>query len=50
VPFEKRGSYICLLSESNGPNLLDEPLKDFIVKHVCPLGPCKPRAFGDHDR
>jgi hypothetical protein len=20
----KRGSYICLLSESNGPNLLDE--------------------------
>ena len=25
------GSYICLLSESNGPNLLDEPLKDFIV-------------------
>ena len=26
-----RGSYICLPSESNGPNLLDEPLKCFIV-------------------
>ena len=25
------GSYIYLLSESNGPNLLDEPLKGFIV-------------------
>jgi hypothetical protein len=25
------GLYICLPSESNGPNLLDEPLKDFIV-------------------
>jgi hypothetical protein len=25
------GLYICLLSESNGPNLLDEPLKYFIV-------------------
>ena len=25
------GSYICLTSESNGPNLLDEPLKGFIV-------------------
>ena len=25
------GSYICLLSESNGPNLLDESLKGFIV-------------------
>ena len=25
------GLYICLLSESNGPNLLDEPLKGFIV-------------------
>jgi hypothetical protein len=45
----KRGSYICLPSESNGSNLLDEPLKGFIVKLVCPLGPCKPRAFGDHD-
>jgi hypothetical protein len=28
---KKGGSYICLPSESNGPNLLDEPLKDFIV-------------------
>ena len=26
-----RGFLICLLSESNGPNLLDEPLKGFIV-------------------
>ena len=25
------GLYICLSSESNGPNLLDEPLKGFIV-------------------
>ena len=25
------GSYICLPSESNGPNLLDESLKGFIV-------------------
>ena len=25
------GFYICLPSESNGPNLLDEPLKGFIV-------------------
>ena len=30
VPFD-RGSYICLPSESNGPNLLDEPLNGFIV-------------------
>jgi hypothetical protein len=26
----KRGSYIYLPSESNGPNLLDELLNDFI--------------------
>ena len=26
-----KGAYICLPSESNGPNLLDEPLKGFIV-------------------
>jgi hypothetical protein len=26
----KRGSYICLPSESNGPNLLDELLNSFI--------------------
>ena len=25
------GSYICLSNKSNGPNLLDEPLKGFIV-------------------
>ena len=29
------GSNICLPSESNGPNLLDEPLKDFIVNPAC---------------
>jgi hypothetical protein len=46
VPFKKEGSYICLPSESNDANLLDEPLKGFIVKPVYPLGPCKPRAFG----
>jgi hypothetical protein len=49
VPFEKGGSYICLPSESNGPNLLDESLKGFIVKPVYPLGSYKPRTFGDHD-
>jgi len=26
-----RGLYICLLSESNGPNMLDKPLKGFIA-------------------
>ena len=31
VPFDRGGSYIYLPSESNGPNLLDEPLKGFIV-------------------
>ena len=30
-----RGSYICLPSESNGPNMLDEPLKGFIVTPTC---------------
>jgi hypothetical protein len=30
VPYG-RGLYIYLPSESSGPNLLDEPLKDFIV-------------------
>ena len=29
------GSYVCLPSESNGPNLLDEPLKRFIVIPAC---------------
>jgi len=28
------GLYICIPSESNGPNLLDEPLKGFIVNYV----------------
>jgi hypothetical protein len=27
---KRGGSYICLPSESNGPNLLDELLNDFI--------------------
>jgi len=27
----KGGSYICLPRNPNGPNLLDEPLKDYIV-------------------
>ena len=31
VPLDRGGSYICLPSESNGPNFLDEPLKGFIV-------------------
>ena len=30
-----RSFYICLSSESNGHNLLDEPLKGFIVTPVC---------------
>ena len=29
------GSYNCLPSESNGPNLLDESLKGFIVNLAC---------------
>jgi hypothetical protein len=41
VPFE-RGSYICLPSESNGPNLLDELLNDFymvlsVLKLITPM-------------
>ena len=28
---QEGGLYICLSSESNGPNLLDEPMKGFIV-------------------
>ena len=31
VSFDRGGSYIYLPSESNGPNLLDEPLKGFVV-------------------
>ena len=34
------GSYICLPSESNGPNLLDKPLKGFIVNPVCSPWKC----------
>ena len=33
-----RGLYICLPSESNGPNLLDESLKGFIVTMSAHLG------------
>ena len=39
VTFEG-GSYICLPSESNGPNLLDELLKGFIVTPVCSPWKC----------
>ena len=35
-----RGSYICLPSESNGPNLLDEHLKGFIVNPACTPQKC----------
>ena len=31
---QEGGLYICLPSKSNGPNLLDEPLKGFIVNPV----------------
>jgi hypothetical protein len=41
--------YIRRLQKPSGPNLLDKPWKDFIVKPVCPLRPCKPRVYGDHD-
>ena len=34
------GSYICLPSESNGPNLLDDPLKGFIVTPACSPWKC----------
>ena len=34
------GSYNCLPSESNGPNLLDEPLKGFIVTPACSPWKC----------
>ena len=34
------GSYICLPSESNGHNLLDEPLKGFIVNPACSPWKC----------
>ena len=39
VPFD-RGSYICLPSESNGPNLVDEPLKGFMVNPACSPQKC----------
>ena len=40
VPFDKGGSYIYLPSESNGPNLLDELLKGFIVNPACSPWKC----------
>ena len=44
------GLYICLPSESNSPNLLDEPLKGFIVIPTCSpwkcFGSCKPEHMG----
>ena len=39
VPFN-RGSYTYLPSESNDPNLLDEPLKGFIVTPACSPWKC----------
>jgi hypothetical protein len=32
------GLYICRAQKPSGPNLLDEPWKDFIVKLNCPIG------------
>jgi hypothetical protein len=43
----KRGSYICLASESNGPNLLDEFLNDFIWFSM--FWVLQIHAFGSHD-
>ena len=40
MPFDREGSYIYLPSESNGPNLLDEPLKGFIVNPACSSWKC----------
>ena len=34
------GFYICLPSKSNGPNLLDESLKGFIVISACSPWEC----------
>jgi hypothetical protein len=47
VPFEKGGSYICLPSESNGPNLLDELLNDFIWFSM--FWALQTHAFRKHD-
>jgi hypothetical protein len=43
----KRGSYICLPSESNGPNLLDELLNSFIWSLM--FWALQTHAFGNHD-
>ena len=37
---QEGGLYICLPSESNGPNMLDEPLKGFIVTPTCSPWKC----------
>jgi hypothetical protein len=42
----KRGSYICLLSESNDPNLLDELLNGFIWFSM--FWALQTHAFGSH--
>jgi hypothetical protein len=41
------GVYICLLSESNNPNLLDELLNDFIWFSM--FWVLQTHAFGSHD-
>jgi hypothetical protein len=48
VPYG-RGALHLQATKPSGPNLLDEPWKDFIVKHICLLRPCKPWAYGDYD-
>ena len=40
MPFDSGGFYICLPSEFNGPNLLDKPLKGFIVNLACSPWKC----------
>jgi hypothetical protein len=42
----KRGSYICLLSESNDPNLLDDLLNGFIWFPM--FWALQTHAFGSH--
>jgi hypothetical protein len=38
--------YICRAQKPSGPNLLDEPWKDFIVKLNCPMGSHDLRLLG----
>jgi hypothetical protein len=37
VPYGRRALHLQVTKPS-GPNLLDEPCKDFIVKLICPMG------------